>query len=171
MRRVEKEAARKARAGKYVDPGLKRSAGGAAAAASRGVKKVRKGADAGRAGGHRTSLRRSTKIASLRAAEQREKREVTEMERRQRKKLREMEKPEIRVLSQKEMLEEARETEVRNGESLKELLRLEEEKKRVPVKKKGKGERMSVRSARDGETVSFTRKDADAKREMFGHLF
>lgn len=110
-------------------------------------------------------------MASLRAAEQREKREVTEMERRRRKKLREKEKPEIRVLSQKEMLEEARETEVRNGESLKELLRLEEEKKRVPLKKKGKEERMSVRSAREGETVSFTRKDADAKREMFPHLF
>lgn len=176
VRRSEKQTTKKARTGKYVDPALKANRG--QAPSNRPQKKAKKASETENASAsnnniHRSSLRRSTKIASMRAAEEREKRQVTEAERRKKKAAREAEKPEVRVLTQKEMLEEAKITEEKNKESLKELLRLEEEKKRLPPpKKKSKEPVMSVKSSKDGkQTVSFTSKDTDARKAMFPHLY
>lgn len=171
MRKSEKQAARKARSGKYVDPALKANRG--QTPSDRPQKKAKKSSEAENANIHRSSLRRSTKIASMHAAEEREKRQLTEAERRKKKAAREAGKPEVRILTQKELLEEAKATEEKNKESLKELLRLEEEKKRLPPpKKKSKEPIMTLRSSRDGkQTVSFMSKDTDAKKAMFPHLY
>lgn len=128
---------------------------------------------AGRDGGaQRPSLRRSTKVASERAAKEREKRQQEDEERRRKRTLREAEKPEVRKLTQEELLEEAKETEVANRESLKELLRLEEEKKRLPPPKKMEnGPVMSLRSRDGKQTVSFTLKETDARKAMFPQMY
>eukprot|EP00177_Eucheuma_denticulatum_P005967 GFKZ01010881.1.p1 GENE.GFKZ01010881.1~~GFKZ01010881.1.p1 ORF type:complete len:242 (-),score=70.21 GFKZ01010881.1:1262-1987(-) len=157
------------RPGKYVDPAIK---GRRAQGSARPVQRRSKSADVEPAAIHRSSLRRSTKLASVRAAEERERRMADEEERRKRKMMKAAEKPQVKILTQEELLEEAKETEVKNRESLKELLRLEEEKKRLPVvKKKEGGDVMSVRSAGGKQTVSFTRKEVDARKEMFPHLY
>lgn len=171
--KVARQAERKQRrGGRYVDPALKRRR--VADVARTTDKKVKggQGEDGTPSTIHRSSLRRSTKIASERAAEERERKAADGEERRRKKMLREAGKPQEKILTQKELLEEAKETEIKNRESLKELLRLEEEKKRVPVvRKKVEGEVMSMRSKGGKQTISFTNKDTDSRREMFPHLY
>lgn len=171
--KAARQAQRKQRrSGKYVDPALKRRRVADMAQSTEKKVKGMQGENETPSTNHRSSLRRSTKIASERAAEERERKAADEQKRRRKKMLREAEKPQEKILTQKELLEEARETEIKNRESLKELLRLEEEKKRVPVvKKKMKGEAMSTRSREGKQTISFTSKDADARKELFPHIY
>lgn len=169
-RQSERQASRKARTGKYVDPALK--ANRRQAPSNRPQKKAKASSEVENPNIHRSSLRRSTKIASMHAAEEREKRELTDAKRRKKKAAREADKPEVRVLTQKELLEEAKVTEEKNKESLKELLRLEEEKKRLPPpKNKSKEATMTMRSRDGKETVSFSSKDTDAKKAMFPQMY
>lgn len=169
---VQQGEQKRRRSGKYVDPALKRRrVSEVARAAERKPTKSGQSENGTLSTIHRSSLRRSTKIASERAAEERERRAADEEERRRRKMLREARKPQEKILTQKELLEEAKETEIKNRESLRELLRLEEEKKRVPIVRKVEGEVMSIKSRGGEQTVSFTSKDADARKELFPHLY
>lgn len=153
---------RKRRYGKYVDPATKKprpatapkphAAGTPANAADPPARK---------------SLRRSTKAASEKAAESRAQRRKDEAVRRARREAREANKEVLKIPTQEELLAEAAETEVANRESLKELLRLEEEKKRLPPpKKRSTGPVVSTRS-RDGvQTLSFS-DGVDPREVMF----
>lgn len=175
---VRQSERKRRRSGKYVDPATKKRRLNTGSAVQRKPKsneeksKDDKGKNAKTLRTGRPSLRKSTKIASERAAEERKRRKQDDAERRRKKLLREAGKPEEKVWTQKELLEEAKETEIKNRESLKELLRLEEEKKRLPPpKKKVNVEIISVRS-RDGKhTISFTDKNADARKELLPHLY
>lgn len=81
---------------------------------------------------------------------------------------REKRKPKVKILTQQEMLEEAKETEIKNREDLEILLRLEEERKRLPPpKKKNVGPRIVIKSSGGISTVSFTKSDIDVQSFMF----
>lgn len=120
----------------------------------------------------RTSLRNSTKRASAEAAASRAKRAQLEEKRRQRRAERDARRPRVRVPTQEELMLEAKETEVKNRESLNDLLRLEEERKRVPIRKKEAATHVVSVRDRDGRsTVSITDKEADARQVLFPQLF
>lgn len=164
----ERQAARRAKGGRYVDPALKASYRTAALTASAKKPKPQRKPKSSRL--PRASPRRSTKVASEQASEKRAKRQVKDAERRLKRTQRQAEKPEVRVWTQEELLEEAKKTEVKNRESLKELLRLEEEKKRLPPpKSKSHVPVISLRSRNGKQTVSFTSKNTDVPQFMFPH--
>jgi len=110
------------------------------------------------------SLRASTKIASHRAAKTRERHLAEEKRKHQRRIERvkwRQENPE-RVLSQQELLEEAKLTAIANKESLQQLLQLEEEKKRVPVARQNeKVPILRVVSKQNEEYIAFLHLDKD----------
>lgn len=176
MRAAERRSARKIRSGKYVDPALKPAKRGRPRKdGEERPKKRTRGADAAADTDNlnvdRSSLRKSTKAASSRAADEREKRELDDEQRRMKKALRDANKPEVRKLTQKELLEEAAETEISNREDLKNLLRLEEERKRLPPPKvKQTGPCISVRSRDGKQTVSISDPNLDARAVLFPHI-
>lgn len=158
------------RRGKYVDPALKKARTTGTGVPARPKKSKSSSSGAASSASARASLRKSTKVASAIAAEERERRKKKDEARRRRREQRETEqgkKTEV-MPTQEELLAECAETEVKNAESLKELLRLEEEKKRVVVRKKRDvGQVISVRSRAGKQSVSFP-KGVDAQKEMFG---
>lgn len=119
----------------------------------------------------KSSLRKSTKVASARAAEARAERTEREEKRRKKRMEKESTKEEEIPLTQEELLEEAKKTEILNRESLKELLRLEEEKKRIPGQKQRElGEKMTLRSRGGVNTISFS-KGVEPRKVLFPHLY
>lgn len=166
--RAARRPASRRKAGKYVDPALKRRSTGGAAGA-RPAKRAKLAAAAPPpVAVDRSSLRKSTKAASARADAQRDKADAVREVRRARMREREREKSPEKVLTQEEMLAEAAETAKANEKDLQRLLRLEEERKRLPAAEvKADVPRMATRD-RDGKTlVSFTEAEADARAAMF----
>jgi hypothetical protein len=179
---------RKARTGHYVDPALKKTRPGqrrgtpAAAEAGDGhtdrpVKRAKlheedAGEDALAPIVDRTSLRKSTKAARELADKVRRERELDRNERRMIKREREKDKTPERLLTQDELLKESDETAVQNAADLQVLLRLEEERKRLPKKPVAEqGPTMTVIS-REGKTlINFKDKDADARATLFPQAF
>lgn len=180
MRLEERRTSRRERTGRYVDPATKKKS-----AADK--PKLRKdvgqsslhpssGAVAGQGSGAegrttiastRSSLRKSTKAASARAAEERERRRVGEVARRRQKALRNADRQPARPLTQAERLEAAKMTELLNRDSLNDLLRMEEEKTRVPVVNRREPNDIISTRSRDGKwTVSFT-DGVDPQQVMF----
>lgn len=164
-RRAERVRGQKGRTGRYVDPGVKKakqaSDGGEGGAKKRARRDSNKASSSG--GLDRSSLRKSTRVASARAAERRAIRES--------RKPRERRVEQFVVPTQEERLLAAEETERENRESLKRLLRVEEEKKGVVVQRDAvNGERMGL-LWRDGECcVSFTNgvSEEQIRDVMFG---
>lgn len=112
-------------------------------------------------------MRKSTKAASAKAAEERERRRKGEEARRQLRAKREAEREPTRPLTQEERLAKARETEIENRESLTELLKMEERKKRAPVQKKqSSGPVLSLR-IREGKTTISLSEGVDPMAVMF----
>eukprot|EP00178_Gracilaria_changii_P027854 TRINITY_DN922_c0_g1_i2.p1 TRINITY_DN922_c0_g1~~TRINITY_DN922_c0_g1_i2.p1 ORF type:complete len:285 (-),score=75.69 TRINITY_DN922_c0_g1_i2:1175-1921(-) len=155
--RAERVHTQKRKVGAYVD---------AASRTERKERKVRRtsGATHVQKGLDRSSLRKSTRVASARAAERRA---INE-----KKKPRERRVEHYEVPTQQQRLQTARMTEVLNRNSLKDLLRLEEEKKRVVVKKKTDvGESMSTKWKHGSCTISFTKgvSSEQIREVMLGH--
>lgn len=184
VRTEERRAMRRDRTSRYVDPATKKrntvetsnqlkkdgtTTGKEKRTVTNNLK--RNGQDANAtASGTRSSLRKSTKAASARAAEQRERRRVGEAARRKQKAIRDAGRTPVRPLTQAERLEAAKITEELNRDSLADLLRMEEEKKRVPVIKRDKqGDVISARSKNGKWTVSFP-EGVDVSNVMFPHL-
>jgi hypothetical protein len=184
MSRPVSTARGNARTGNYVDPALKKKTrlgrGGTAAAgghADRPVKRAKlhnenADEDAVVRSVDRSSLRKSTKAARELADKVRREREVDRDERRMLKREREKDKSPERPLTQDELLKESYETEVQNTADLQVLLRLEEERKRLPKKPVAeKGPMMTVIS-REGKTlINFKDKDADSRATLFPQAF
>lgn len=116
----------------------------------------------------RSSLRKSTKAASAKADKERNEREAEQQQRLMEKRERDRNKVPERMPSQEELLAEAEETAKRNKADLEVLLRLEEERKRLPEKKQiDRGPTMTVIS-REGKTlIAFSDKETDARTVMF----
>lgn len=176
LRAEERRAARRDRPPRYVDPALKRrtstpqptakaantprtldpptttTAHSAATATTTAV------AVATAAAPSRPALRKSTKAASARAAEERARKLEGERERRRLKQKREAGRVPVRAPTQAERLVAAKATEEANRASLAELLRLEEEKKRVTVGKQAHvdSDVVSWRSRAGAWTVSMS---------------
>lgn len=116
------------------------------------------------------SLRNSTRRASLKAAERREQQDKESAKRRAQKAARDAKKKPVREMTQEERLAEAVKTEEENRESLKDLLRLEEERKRIPTRKKAKsGPTMTILDRGGVATISMP-KDVDANKILFPQL-
>lgn len=162
--RASATARRKSRSA-YVDPASRRRK---RRATDPGNAKPRAAA-ATPAARERSSLRSSTKRASAAAAESRARRAEQEEKRRMKKAERDAKRPIVHVPTQEEMLEEAKETELANKESLKDLLKLEEERKRVPVRKTSEQKKqvMSLRDRNGAATISFTDADTEARQVLF----
>lgn len=192
VRAEERRNARRDRPNKYVDPALRRKTGNnnvnnntstagpqpqqkATSSIVHSVTKFGGGktssvASLATIAGTRTSLRKSTKAASARAAEERAKRRVDEEARRKQKALRDAEREPTRPLTQKERLEEAKQTEVMNRESLADLLRMEEEKKRAATtSKRETGPVISFLSRAGKSTVSLS-EGVDVQKAMFPQM-
>lgn len=105
-------------------------------------------------------------MASAEAAEKREHRRAAGERRRRRREA--IVSTPLKMPSQEELLAEATVTEIANGESLRELLRLEEEKRRVVgPKKRIVGDVVSFRSRGGRSTVSVS-KGVDVGEVMLG---
>jgi YL1 nuclear protein len=167
----------RARTGNYVDPALKKARPGRAARGDgpgRPAKRAKTRHDgddeqgAVERTGDRSSLRKSTKAARELADKVRREREVDRNERRMLKWEREKDKEPEKILTQEELLKEADETAVQNTADLQVLLRLEEERKRIP--KKAAVEqvpRMTVISRGGRTVINFKDKDADTRAALF----
>uniref|UniRef100_A0A7S3AQ94 Vps72/YL1 C-terminal domain-containing protein n=1 Tax=Haptolina ericina TaxID=156174 RepID=A0A7S3AQ94_9EUKA len=104
----------------------------------------------------RGSMRASTKDASLVANEKRKLEDEVAQRRRMDQEKRRASKPgvELRRLTQEEILEEAKHTEVINRASLERMLRQEEEKRKVVVRDRSNlGPRIKYVSKREGDSV------------------
>lgn len=112
-------------------------------------------------------MRKSTKAASAKAAEERERRRKGEEARRRLRAKREAEREPTRPLTQEERLAKARETEIENRASLAELLKMEESKKRATVQKKQTNEPVLSLRIRDGKTTISLSEGVDAMAVMF----
>lgn len=182
MRTEERRAARRDKSNRYVDPATKKSVGdkssmqksgqldqsGVAQSEERGDERHKFRTEA--VPKSRATLRKSTKVASARAAEERERRRKGEEARRQLRAQREAERKPARVLTQEDRLAIARETEIENKQSLAELLKLEEKRKRTPVQKRqNPGPVLSVR-VRDGKTTVSLSEGVDVMEAMFPQL-
>ena len=116
----------------------------------------------------RTGLRNSTKRASLKAAEERAARDEEQAVRRAKRAAREARRVPVKEPTQEEKLAEAVETERANAESLRHLLRLEEERKRLPVRKKRtRGAVIHMRDREGVTTLSFMDPETDVKEVLF----
>jgi hypothetical protein len=155
--------------GKYVDPALRPKKAPGQPAAKR-AKIASAHAEPVEVNVDRSSLRRSTKAASAKADKVRNARHAEMEERRLQKREREKNKVPDKILTQEEMLAEAKVTAVENAKDLDALLRLEEERKRQPLAKTADpGPRMSVISKASGTVIAFLEKNADARAAMFPH--
>jgi len=106
---------------------------------------------------NKSTLRRTTKIASQQARKKHEIRTLEEAERRKKKEERERGREEDRELTQEELLAEAVETEKLNRQSYLELVRLEETKKAPPPKRPTKKGPCVVFTSKGGQQLlSFT---------------
>uniref|UniRef100_A0A7S0G5I1 Vps72/YL1 C-terminal domain-containing protein n=1 Tax=Rhodosorus marinus TaxID=101924 RepID=A0A7S0G5I1_9RHOD len=104
------------------------------------------------------SMRRTTKMASAQTMQKRREREQEDTKRRIKKEERDQLREEERELTQEELMKEALKTEEINKASYLELVRLEEEKKRLPPTKQQeeRGPRVMLRSRDGKQTLSFT---------------
>ncbi|KAJ8904137.1 hypothetical protein NDN08_000664 [Rhodosorus marinus] len=104
------------------------------------------------------SMRRTTKMASAQTMQKRREREQEDTKRRIKKEERDQFREEERELTQEELMKEALKTEEINKASYLELVRLEEEKKRLPPTKQKvqPGPRLVLRSRDGKQTLSFT---------------
>lgn len=177
VRAEERRAIRRERVSKYIDPASKRNVAidrGKTSHSNQRTKSDENGIIRSElkldpntlAAGARTSLRKSTKAASARAAEERAQRRVDEEERRRQKALRDADKKPVRPMTQAERLEEAKITEELNRKSLSELLRMEEKKRVVVVKKRRTGPVISTRS-KDGKTTVSLSEGVDVNDTLF----
>lgn len=120
--------------------------------------------------GARLSLRKSTKVASARAAESRRSALVESELRRKARAAREAQRKPVVPLTQEQRLSNARVTEKDNATSLDKLLRVEEEKKRAaaPTRKaETRGPVVSVRS-REGVTTVSVSEGVDVQETLLG---
>lgn len=149
-----------------MDPALKRRGAAAGARPAKRAKTAEAAAPPPPAA-DRASLRKSTKAASLRADAARAAEDAARAARRA--KARPPRAPDP-PLTQAQLLAEAEGTAIENEKDLQRLLRLEEERKRLPDKAvKEVGPRM-VTHDKEGKThVSFSEKDADARKALFPH--
>uniref|UniRef100_A0A7S2ZFK5 Vps72/YL1 C-terminal domain-containing protein n=1 Tax=Rhodosorus marinus TaxID=101924 RepID=A0A7S2ZFK5_9RHOD len=104
------------------------------------------------------SMRRTTKMASAQTMQKRREREQEDTKRRIKKEERDQFREVERELTQEELMKEALKTEEINKASYLELVRLEEEKKRLPATKQQiqRGPRLTFRSRDGKQTLSFT---------------
>mmetsp|Transcript_22249 Transcript_22249/g.55039 ORF Transcript_22249/g.55039 Transcript_22249/m.55039 type:complete len:314 (-) Transcript_22249:2128-3069(-) len=135
LRREEREtrasARKKQRIGKEPRRGAERGGAGEARATRAAAKSKDPQDRPAPVAKEKMSFRKSTKIAAEQSKKVASQREVDEEERRRIRLEREARKPKERVLTQAELLEEAKRTEELNRRSLAELLRFDEEKKRT----------------------------------------
>lgn len=183
VRAEERRASRKDRPSKYVDPAMRRNKASVTqkktsinnATSTSTPTPTSASASASVFGSvpglqMRTSLRKSTKAASAKAAEERARRKVDEDERRKIKARRDAGRVPMKEKTQSERLNEAKVTEELNKQSLKELLKMEEDKKKVTASKKKQTAKraVSVRSKNGVQTVSLT-KDLDVIETLLPH--
>lgn len=143
--------------GRYVDPALRPKHHKKRARQTQTISPSSTGLD-------RSSLRKSTRVASEQAAERRAIK--------QRRKPRERKLEHVHIPTQEERLETAKMTEKENGESLKQLLRLEEEKKRVPAERKEvTGDKIGYEWKHGKSKISFTKgvSDDQIRSFLFNH--
>lgn len=177
-RAEERAETRKVRSTGYVDPAkrAKRKQPATAASTAEPAKRPRTSSVGGSTTPatstpvprRSTGLRNSTKRASLKAAEIRALREKEEAVRRKKRSEQLAARKPVKILTQEEKLIEAIETEKLNKESLKDLLRLEEEQKRVPVRKSKKASQcISFRHRGGISTLSFVKASANVDKILF----
>ena len=170
VRREERAKRRRLRSGKYVDPALKRRRETNVYTGASKERVRTKGSERQTAAStiEKRGLRKSTKARSEKAAQDRKRKLEEEEERKKERVERERKKVKVRLPTQEELLEEAKETEKKNREDLKNLLRLEEEKKRLPPPKKANtGPKLRFTSQHGRNVISFTDDKIDLKDFLF----